>query len=43
MVEDHAQLITYHKAQSRQREIEKIAAVLPLLKIVLDIDNSNPQ
>jgi hypothetical protein len=42
LTEDHVQLITYAK-QKRENEIQKMAAILPLLKIILEIDNTDKE
>jgi hypothetical protein len=40
LAEDHVQLVVMARRENSEREREKMAAVLPLLKIILDIDNT---
>lgn len=42
LAEDHVQLVTFARTR-RHNEAEKLAAVLPLLGVVLEIDNTNPE
>lgn len=40
LAEDHVQLVALARPK-RDNEVEKLAAILPLLRVILDIDNTD--